>query len=255
MAQFDSYQKKYTCLQMERDEGILLITLHSNGDSLAWSEPAHRELGAAFADIAADDGNRVIILTGAGAAWCDATDASDWEKERTPLGWDKIYAEGRRLYNNFLDIDAPVIAAVNGPVTRHACLPVICDIVLASDTARFQDKGHFVSGVVPGDANQLIWPMVLGHNRGRYFLMTGQSLSAQELFSMGVVNEVLKPDQLLARAHELARQFNQQSELALRYTRRALNQELRARMRAALDHGLPLEGLAQLGRVAEARSR
>jgi enoyl-CoA hydratase/carnithine racemase len=244
MPAFETYCNRYSCLHLERRDGVLLARLHTQGGSLQWSEPVHRELGLAFADIAEDDGNRVVILTGTGSAWCEAMDVRGWESSSTARGWDKIYAEGRRLYNNFLEIDAPVIAAVNGPATLHGGLAVICDIVLAADTARFGDPTHFASGIVPGDANQLIWPMVLGFNRGRYFLMTGQILSARELHEWGVVNEVLPPAELMSRAGEIARKLNEASDLTLRYTRRALNQELRARMRAALDQGLALEGLA-----------
>jgi enoyl-CoA hydratase/carnithine racemase len=243
---FENYRNRYSCLHLERHDGILLARLHTQDASLQWSEPVHRELGLALADIAQDDGNRVVILTGTDSAWCDATDPRGWESSPSARGWDKIYAEGRRLYNNFLEIDAPIIAAVNGPATRHGCLAVISDIVLAADTATFGDPTHFASGIVPGDANQLIWPMVLGFNRGRYFLMTGQILSARELHALGVVNEVLPPAELMPRAWELARKLNQASDLALRYTRRALNQELRVHMRAALDQGLAIEGLAFL---------
>jgi enoyl-CoA hydratase/carnithine racemase len=254
MPAFETYRNRYSCLHLERQDGILLARLHTQGASLQWSEPPHRELGSAFADIAEDDGNRVVILTGTGSAWCESMDASGWAAVPTPGTWDRVYAEGRRMYNNFLEIDAPVIAAVNGPATMHGCLAVISDIVLASDTACFGDPTHFGSGVVPGDANQLIWPMVLGFNRGRYLIMTGQILSAQELHTLGVVNEVLPPAKLMPRAWEHARKLIQSTDLTLRYSRRALNQELRLRMRAALEQGLALEGLAIVQMLGERKT-
>ena len=94
----------------------------------------------------------------------------------------------------------------------------------------------------------VIWATVLGYHRGRYFLLTGQTLSAHELHQLGVISEVLAPDKLLPRAWELARQFNRNSALTLRYTRRALTQEMRQPMREHLDQGLALEGLAILDR-------
>jgi enoyl-CoA hydratase/carnithine racemase len=60
----------------------------------------------------------------------------------------------------------------------------LCDIVIASDTATFQDDPHFLNGIVPGDGVHIIWPLLLGPNRGRYFLLTGQKLSAQEALSL-----------------------------------------------------------------------
>src|SRR5215475_16080772 len=101
-----------------------------------------------------------------------------------------------------------MIAAVNGPAIIHAELAVLCDIVLAADTAVFQDAPHFPGGLVPGDGVHVVWPLVLGANRGRYFLLTGQKLSAQEALNLGVVSEIVPREKLLARAWELARQIS-----------------------------------------------
>ena len=98
-----------------------------------------------------------------------------------------MYWEGKRLLMNLLDIPMPMISAVNGPALIHAEIPVLCDIVLASETAAFQDAPHFPNGIVPGDGVHLVWPLLLGANRGRYFLLTGQKLSAQEALTLGVV--------------------------------------------------------------------
>ena len=82
-----------------------------------------------------------------------------------------------------LDIEVPMIAAVNGPARIHAEIPVLCDIVLASEDAVFQDLPHFINGTVARDGVHLVWPLLLGLNRGRYFLLTGQELSAQQALS------------------------------------------------------------------------
>ena len=79
-----------------------------------------------------------------------------------------------------LDIEVPMIAAVNGPVTVHSELAVLCDVVLARTDTYFQDAPHFPGGLVPGDSMQVVWPMLLGPNRGRYFLLTGQEIHAEE---------------------------------------------------------------------------
>ena len=81
------------------------------------------------------------------------------------------------------------------------------DVVLASETAYFQDGPHFPSGIVPGDGAHVIWPYVLGPNRGRYFLITGQELDAKTALEYGAVNEVLPAEKLLPRAWEIAEQI------------------------------------------------
>src|ERR1700752_1174112 len=105
---------------------------------------------------------------------------------------------------NLLDIEVPVIAAVNGPALIHAEIAVLSDIVIASDNAEFQDAPHFPNGLVPGDGVHIVWPLVLGVNRGRYFLLTGQKLSAREAQTLGVVSEVVPRERLLNRAREIA---------------------------------------------------
>ena len=88
----------------------------------------------------------------------------------------------------------------------------------------------------------LVWPLLLGPNRGRYFLLTGQKLSADRPLDLGVVAEVVPSADLLGRAHELARQLAQQEDVILRYTKVALVHELR-KLTHEVGYGLALEGL------------
>ena len=83
----------------------------------------------------------------------------------TPQGYDKIYREGKKVLMNILDIEAPLIAAVNGPVRLHSEYILLADIVLATPSTVFQDKPHFDFGIVPGDGVNLLWPEVIGSIR------------------------------------------------------------------------------------------
>ncbi len=237
------YSKKYEHIKFEREDGILQIAMHTDGKDLLWGFPPHQELGHAFADIANDLENQVIILTGSGDTFIHKEDLGGGGV--TAAAWaGHLLPDAKRLLMNLLEIQAPMIAAVNGPATVHAELALLCDIVLAADHATFQDAPHYPSGLVPGDGVHVIWPMLLGLNRGRYFLMTGQELSAKEAMDLGVVNEVMPQAALLPRAWELARKIRQRPALTTRLTREAMLMQVKRAMLEQLPYGLALEGLA-----------
>src|SRR5207237_5175283 len=169
---------------------------------------------------------------------------SSFPTRPNPERIDRIHWEGRQLLMRLLEIEVPVISAINGPAWRHSEIPLLCDIVLAADTAQFQDSAHFPSDVVPGDGMHIVMPLLLGLNRGRYYLLTGQTLDAKKALEFGLVAEVLPPDKLLARAWELAGDLTKQPTLAVRDTRGLLTESLLRQMHALLGYGLGMELLA-----------
>jgi Enoyl-CoA hydratase/isomerase len=163
---------------------------------LRWGFLPHGELPEAFHDIGSDRENRVVILTGTGEEFSGprATPGTSSFPVRPSIERiDRIHWEGRHLLMNLLNIEAPVISAINGPAWRHSEIPLLCDIVLAADTAQFQDSAHFSSDVVPGDGMHIVYPLLLGMNRGRYFLMTGQTLDAAEACVWGSSPKCCRP--------------------------------------------------------------
>jgi len=243
---FDEYAKKYETIELERTDGIVQMTVHSGDKSLIWTARAHDELAYCFTDLANDRENSVVILTGTGENFCSEIDFASFNLG-SAKDWDHIIYEGRRLLINLLEIPVPVVAAVNGPVLFHPEIPVMSDIVIASETASFQDGPHFPSGLVPGDGAHVVWPHVLGANRGRYFLLTGQVLDARTALEYGAVNEVVAPERLLDRAWEVARSIAEKPLLARRYARAALTLEFKRLMHEGLGYGLTMEALAVLG--------
>jgi enoyl-CoA hydratase/carnithine racemase len=243
MSRFESYANEFDHAALERDDfGVLEIRLHTGGGPLVWGDAAHSELPSIFTVVAADPDNRVVILTGTGDRFIADLDDS-WVGAMTPAKWSKIYSHGRRLLQRLLEIEVPVVGVLNGPATVHAELVVLSDIVLATDDAYLSDAPHFRYGTVPGDGVHVVWPMLLGPNRARYFLLTGQRITAEEALRLGVVNEVLPRDEVLPRARTLAAELARQPDTVLRYTRDVLTQSIRRALYDGLSHGLALEGL------------
>lgn len=251
MTQLNDYAEKYECIRFSRDDGgVLEMTIHTRGGPALWGtslKSLHTELGHAFQDVARDYENKVVILTGTGDSFIAAMDAEEpYPEPSLAHMWPRIHDEGLALLNNLLAIPVPMIAAVNGPALIHAELAALCDIVLAADHAEFADLAHVPGGAVPGDGVHTVWPMLLGPNRGRYFLLTGERIGAEEAKRLGFVAEVLAASDLLPRAHVLADQLAALPALMLRHTRSVLVRELRRRMFDELSNGLAHEGLAML---------
>ena len=242
---FEEYAGRFPHLYIKRSDGILEIMQHSDGRSLRWGSAPQVELGLAFRFIAADPDNRVVIFTGIGDQW-NGPEATPDERQyrRNVEHWDTALWNGRQLEMALLDIEVPVIAAINGPVHRHVELPLMSDIVIASDTATFDDKGHFPVNLVAGDGIFAATSLLMGHNRARYFHLTGQTLDATTAAAMGLVAEVLPADRVLPRAWDLARELARKPMLALRYQRLIFVHPLKRRMLDTLGYSLALEGLA-----------
>jgi enoyl-CoA hydratase/carnithine racemase len=244
LTHFDEYRDKYPNFKMEKTpENILLLQMHTDGGELFFDWRAHDQLSDLFADISGDRELSVVIYTGTGDTFIDKYGPLDPTRKlpahkdygAEPLDMKGFY--GRTRHMNMLDIQVPIIAAVNGPCSIHSELPIMCDIVLASEDAYFQDSAHFPRGLVPGDGVHIAWPRALGQNRARYFLLTGQKLSAQDAREAGAINEVLPKDRLLDRAWELARYMALRPPMTLRMTRAILVHELKVASQAYHSFG------------------
>jgi enoyl-CoA hydratase/carnithine racemase len=257
-SRYAEYKDRYANYRFELSaDGILLMQCHTNGGSLVWDWRAHDDMADAFADVAGDREIKVLIHTGTGesynANWGllpngEAPEEPEYLLMSGERGLNKLDEKAwyaRNLVMNVLDVDVPMISAVNGPCNIHSEVALMGDIVLASDDAWFQDVSHFPRGQVPGDGQHVIWNFLVGHNRGRYLLLTGKKLSAQQALEWGAVAEVLPKDQLLDRAWELARELVKRPPLTLRYTRQLFTQELKRVFLDELGHGLARETYAQ----------
>jgi enoyl-CoA hydratase/carnithine racemase len=257
MAELESYAEKYQSIRMERTDGVLQLTFHTDGGPLRWNRAPHREWAEAFHDVGTDPENQVVIITGTGDEFSgpEGTIESHQTLGQTPGDWDPIMSEALRFTTNLLSIEVPMISVINGPALRHSEVALLCDMVLAADDAVFQDSGHFHSRLVPGDGMHVVYPLLMGMNRGRYFLFTGQRLSAKEALDFGLVNEVLPRAKLLPRAWELAKRLLEQPPMVRRYTRLLLTHHIKKQMLDLLGYGLALEGLAVAEQWSKDRPR
>ena len=253
MAALESYSERFSYVKLYREDGILQVQLHSDGGPAIWTaglHGIHAELGEAFYEIAHDAETHVVILTGTGHEFLTKVDFGGAGPMDTQT-WFRIFKEGKDLLQNLLEIEVPVIAAVNGPAWVHAELATLSDIVVASDLATFADKAHAPNGVVPGDGVHIWWQMLLGPNRARHFLLPGAEIDAQEALRLGFVAEVVPQEQTLARAWAIARELRDKPPLMLRYSRAAMTQHIKRRMLDDLGYGLMLEGMGILSRMGK----
>ena len=248
MLTFDDYKDRFTFVRLEKRDGILELAIHTDGGPCVWDGSrgaVHDELGQALSLLQRELDIKVMILTGTGDAFCAKLHMGPGEP-MTPMNWERINTEGRSLLQDLLDIPYPVIGAVNGDAFIHAELAVLSDIVIAAEGARFADKAHAINGVTPSDGVHVVWPMLLGPNRGRHFLLTGAEIDAAEAQRLGFVAEVVPKAKLKDRAWEVARELAAKPQVMLRSTRNALTLELKRRMLADLGYGLVLEGMGVL---------
>jgi enoyl-CoA hydratase/carnithine racemase len=201
--------------------------------------------------VGADPATKVIIVTGTGEAFLrrEATFAGVVDRDgmddarRRAVEWIDAHSWGKRIVLDLLDIEQPMIAAINGPCTIHAEQLLLCDIVLAAEHTLIADHTHVPFGLVPGDGVQVIYPLLMGLNRARYFMLTGEVLDAQRCLELGLVNEVLVADEVLDRAYVLARQLLRAKPAVLRLFRPTLLQRIKQQLLDNLSHGLMFEAM------------
>jgi enoyl-CoA hydratase/carnithine racemase len=244
MSRFDAYRDGFPNARLNRSKsGVLEVALHTDGGTLVFNGHTHEQFVDLFHAIGSDPDNRVVILTGSGDAFMETISPEGFDFF-TPQGYDKIYREGRKVLMNILDIEAPLIAAVNGPARLHSEYILLADIVLATPSTVFQDKPHFELGIVPGDGVHLLWQEVIGSVRGRYFILTRQELDAETAKEWGAVNEIVPSNELLPRAREIAEGLAKLPPLTTKYTRVTLTQKLRRIIDEGVTLGLALEGIS-----------
>ena len=244
------YFTVFETLELTRTpSGVLTVRFHTDGGPARFTGQMHGDITRALHEIGQDPDNRVLVLTGTGDQFMADFDGSGLAAMTQPALWDRALAEGRRMMQRLVDLEMPIVAAVNGPAAVHSEYALLADVVIAADTAVFSDFPHLTFGIVPGDGIYLAWEEAIGVNRARFLTMTQGSFTAEQAERWGAVAEVLPPDQVLPRAQEIAEGLAARPQLLTRYMAITVRQRLSLRMAESTRLGLALEGLTNIDRA------
>jgi enoyl-CoA hydratase/carnithine racemase len=232
--------KDYEFLLVEkRESGVAVVTMNRPELLNAINWKMHDELERVFVDLDHDTAVKAIVLTGAGRGFCSGGDQKSLDLTPIP----SPTRGGRHLIRNMLEIEAPIVAAVNGAaVGLGATLALFCDVIFAQPSARFADT-HVTAGVVAGDGGAVIWPLLIGPARAKHYLMTGAFLSAEEAASMGMINKVVPEGSVKDVAIEYAEMLASGPREAIVWTKYSVNKLLKDHVNLILDSSLALETL------------
>lgn len=204
-----------------KPNGVLLITLNRPEHLNALTMPMFEMMGDLLIDVDRDPNTRVLVLTGAGRGFCTGMDVA----QPDPSLEDAIVlmeTERRRIMAT-LSMDKPVISAINGAAVGWGLsLALLADISIAAEDAVLMD-GHTRVGVVAGDHSSLIWPLLVGMAKAKYYQLTSARMTGTEAERIGLVSLVEPREKVLERALSIADDLAMGSQRAIQWTKRSLN--------------------------------
>jgi enoyl-CoA hydratase len=229
------------------ERGILKVTLNRPDHLNAMDRVMHSELRALYERMADDHEIEVFVLTGAGRAFCAGADFKQMQDNNAAAAYDDgfsdLFVDGMALVRNILSVRRPIIAAVNGDaIGIGASLALVSDIVFMSDAARIGDP-HVKAGLVAADGGVVLWPLLVGVNRAKEYLMTGNLLGAAEAERIGLVNHVVPAADLELAAMGMARELASGASLAIRFNKQLVNKQLAERVNQLYDMAFAMEAL------------
>jgi len=221
---------KYTRLLIEMPEPhVLRITMNRPAQLNAADATMHRELVSIWNDVDGDPDVSAVIITGAGKAFSAGGDLDLVQAAIDDFGARAtVWKEARDLVYNIINCSKPIVSAIRGPAVGAGLVAgMLADISIASRTAKIVD-GHTRLGVAAGDHAAIIWPLLCGMAKAKYYLMLCEPLTGEEAERIGLVSKVVDDDQLDAEALSVARRLAQGSPSAIRWTKYSMNNWLRS---------------------------
>lgn len=243
-----------TTMRLERSGRVATLILDRPDTLNAVGKVMHTELSWVFRRLAEDQDSDVIVLTGAGRAFCAGGDIA-WLQENVddPAGFLSLMEEAKAIVFSMLELPKPMICRMNGDaVGLGATLALCCDMIIAADTARFGDP-HVRVGLVAGDGAAVLLPQIVGTMRAKELLLMGGLVSAEEGVAMGLFNRAVPPAELDEEVKTVAGRLASGPRDAIRYTKLGLNLALRKKAQEEMDTLIAYEALSnRTGDHAEA---
>ncbi len=241
---YDKYQ--YLLVDVDAD-GVATVTMNRPDVLNAAGGPMHPELERIWLDLNEDPSVKAVVLTGSGRAFSAGGDLKGMaQRVGTPDNFRHSLhapASTRRLWQNMIELQAPLIAAVNGDAMGLGCsLALFCDITVISETARIGDT-HVKVGLVAGDGGAVIMPLLVGISRARDLLMRGRVLSGKEAHEIGLITHVKPQELVLEEARSIARELAALPKYAVAWTKLSVNKALKDQLNLVIDTSMAFEML------------
>ena len=211
-----------------RAHGVLLVTINRPEVLNATNDRLHWELTQVWLTFDRDAAARVAVVTGAGRAFSAGGDLDMVDANaRDPKRLARTVHEASDIVYNMINTDKPIVSAINGvAVGAGLVVALLADISIMSETARVTD-GHTRLGVVAGDHAAIVWPLLCGMAKAKYYLLTSDFIDGREAERIGLVSRCVPADQLMPTALEVADRLALGAQQAIRWTKRSLNNWLR----------------------------
>jgi len=231
--------ERYEAIAIDkRADGVALATLNRPDRLNAVNGVMHNELARLTRDADADSDIRVLVITGAGRAFCAG---GDFSPDRNMGDGSAMFREARQIVDHLLECSKPVISAVNGyAMGLGATVALLADVVYAARSAVFADT-HVNMGIGAGDGGQVIWPLLMGVNRAKYHLMTGDRLTAEDAERFGLVTFVVDDGTVVDEALALATRLAAGPGLAISASKMGVNHFIRMVSNLVLPVSLSME--------------
>ena len=239
----------YSRFTFTRNARVLTATITGANPVNGVDEAMHHELARVFTDLQRDPDSDIIILTGAGRAFCAGGDF-DWFAEQIahPVRFRDIGWDAKRIVTTLLEMEKPIICRMNGAAAGlGATIALLCDIIIADERAVIGDP-HVKVGLVAGDGGAVIWPQLIGYARAKEFLMTGDLIPAPRAAAMGLINYAVPAAELDAKVAEIVAKLQNNPKWAVRWTKVVANQPLRVLAQQLMDASIPYETLSNLAK-------